>query len=234
MKGGAALEDLGRVEVLAFDKTGTLTEGRPRIATVIAAAGVDETELLKIAVAVEEQSDHPLATAIVRDGRERLAGGAAVPRATDVRTLIGRGVVASVDGVQIRIGKIEALSDAPPAALAADIDRLKLAGRTTMLVRAGDRWLGAIGLMDVPRPEAPAVIRRLGELGIRNTVMLSGDNQQVADAVAAEVALPTPVATLCQRTRSLRSPRWQSATAEWAWSVTVLTTRRRWRGPAWE
>nr|WP_237752732.1 heavy metal translocating P-type ATPase [Mycolicibacterium aromaticivorans] len=188
MKGGAALEDLGRVEVLAFDKTGTLTEGRPRIATVIAAAGVDETELLKIAVAVEEQSDHPLATAIVRDGRERLAG-AAVPRATDVRTLIGRGVVASVDGVQIRIGKIEALSDAPPAALAADIDRLKLAGRTTMLVRAGDRWLGAIGLMDVPRPEAPAVIRRLGELGIRNTVMLSGDNQQVADAVAAEVGV---------------------------------------------
>ncbi|MGA5466759.1 heavy metal translocating P-type ATPase [Mycobacterium sp. NPDC050041] len=191
MKGGAALEELGRVEVLAFDKTGTLTEGRPRIADVIATAGASELELLTVAVAVEEQSDHPLARAIVRDGRERLAG-AVVPRATDVRAVIGRGIAASVDGVEVRIGKTELFTDAaqrPPTALAADVERLEQAGRTTMLVRAGDRWLGAIGLMDVPRPEASAVITRLAELGIGNTVMLSGDNQRVADAVAAEVGV---------------------------------------------
>lgn len=191
IKGGAALEELGRVEVLAFDKTGTLTEGRPRIADVVAAAGVDETELLTIAVAVEEQSDHPLAAAIVRDGRERLAG-AVVPRAADVRALIGRGIAGSVDGVEVRIGKSELFTDAaqrPPTDLAAEIDRLEQAGRTTMLVRAGERWLGAIGLMDVPRPEASRVVERLGEVGIGNTVMLSGDNQRVADAVAAEVGV---------------------------------------------
>jgi len=191
VKGGAALEELGRVEVLAFDKTGTLTEGRPRIADVVATADSDDVELLTIAVAVEEQSDHPLARAIVRDGRERLAG-ASVPRATSVQAVIGRGIVAAVDGVEVRIGKAELFTDAaqpPPADLAAEVDRLEQAGRTTMIVHAGDRWLGAIGLMDVPRPEASGVIARLAEIGVANTVMLSGDNQRVADAVAAEVGV---------------------------------------------
>ena len=191
MKGGGALEELGRVQVLAFDKTGTLTEGRPRIADVFATADSDDAELLRIAVAVEEQSDHPLARAIVRDGRQRLAG-VATPRASDVRAVIGRGIVASVEGVEVCIGKTELFTDLaqpPPAELAAEVDRLEQAGRTTMLVRAGDRWLGAIGLMDLPRPEASAVVARLAELGLTNTVMLSGDNQRVADAVAAEVGV---------------------------------------------
>ncbi|WP_163738934.1 heavy metal translocating P-type ATPase [Mycobacterium gallinarum] len=191
MKGGAALEELGRVDVLAFDKTGTLTEGRPKIADVVASADGDEVELLTVAVAVEEQSDHPLARAIVRDGRERLAGRT-VPRATDVRALTGRGIVASVDGVEVRIGKTELFTDAaeqPPAHLAGEVERLEQAGRTTMLVRAGQRWLGVIGLMDVPRAEASTVIARLAEIGVSNTVMLSGDNQRVADAVAGEVGV---------------------------------------------
>lgn len=191
VKGGAALEELGSIDALAFDKTGTLTEGRPRIADVISAAGVDDAELLAIAVAVEEQSDHPLARAIVRDGRQRLAG-AMVPRAVDVRAVIGRGISADVDGVEVRIGKSELFTEdfqRPPADLAAEVQRLEQAGRTTMLVRAGDRWLGAIGLMDTPRPEAAAVIKQLAALGIDKTVMLSGDNQRVADAVAAEVGV---------------------------------------------
>ncbi|UUO02056.1 heavy metal translocating P-type ATPase [Mycolicibacterium novocastrense] len=191
MKGGAALEELGRVDVLAFDKTGTLTEGRPRIADVVASTDSDEVELLTVAVAVEEQSDHPLARAIVRDGRERLAG-ATVPRATDVRALTGRGIVASVERVDVRIGKTEMFTGAnerPPAYLAGEVKRLERAGRTTMLVRAGERWLGAIGLMDVPRAEASAVIARLAEIGVSKTVMLSGDNQRVADAVAGEVGV---------------------------------------------
>ena len=191
VKGGAALEQLGNIDALAFDKTGTLTQGRPRIADVIAAAGVDEAELLAIAVAVEEQSDHPLARAIVRDGRERLAD-TVVPRAVDVRAVTGRGISADVDGVEVRIGKSELFTEdfqRPPADLAAEVGRLEQAGRTTMLVRAGDRWLGAIGLMDTPRPEASAVIKQLAALGIDKTVMLSGDNQRVADAVGAEVGV---------------------------------------------
>ncbi|WP_234807480.1 MULTISPECIES: heavy metal translocating P-type ATPase [Mycolicibacterium] len=191
VKGGAALEELGRVQVLAFDKTGTLTQGRPRITDVIAIAPGGDTELLAVAVAVEEHSDHPLARALVRDGRARLFSGR-VPRATNARAVTGRGIAATVDGVEVWIGKREMFDEAGrqlPSQLAADVTYLEQSGRTTMLVRAGDRWLGAIGLMDVPRAEAAAVIDRLRRLGIGQTVMLSGDNQGVADAVAAQVGV---------------------------------------------
>ncbi|MGW0163087.1 heavy metal translocating P-type ATPase [Mycobacterium sp. NPDC003323] len=193
VKGGAALEELGRVQVLAFDKTGTLTQGRPQITDVIATSGADDTELLSVAVAVEEQSDHPLARAIVRDGRARLSG-AALPQPSNIRAMTGRGIAATVDGLDVRIGKRSLFEEAGqqiPTQLSADVDFLEQLGRTTMLVRAGDRWLGVIGLMDVPRVEAAAVIKRLGRLGIEETVMLSGDNQRVADAVAAQVGVAT-------------------------------------------
>lgn len=192
VKGGAALEVLGRIDAVAFDKTGTLTEGRPRIVDVVAADGVESTELLLTAVAVEKQSDHPLARAIVRDGTAKLGGGATVPHAENVRAVIGRGVTAQVDGIDISIGKRDLFADAGVVlapSLSAEVDRLEKSGRTTMLVRAGQQWLGAIGVMDIARPEAPEVIRRLTELGVPQTIMLSGDNQRVADAVATEIGV---------------------------------------------
>ncbi|MEC4903371.1 heavy metal translocating P-type ATPase [Mycobacteroides chelonae] len=193
VKGGAALEVLGRIDVIAFDKTGTLTEGRPQIVDTVASDNADITELLTTAVAVEQQSDHPLARAIVRDGTAKLGGDSGVlPRAENVRAIIGRGVTAQIDGVDISIGKRALFTDAGevlPPGLDADVSRLEQAGRTTMLVRAGRRWLGAIGVMDIARPEASYVIRRLTQLGVPQTIMLSGDNQQVADAVAAEIGV---------------------------------------------
>ncbi|CDO08093.1 MULTISPECIES: heavy metal translocating P-type ATPase [Mycolicibacterium] len=191
VKGGAALEELGRVQVLAFDKTGTLTQGKPQITDVIATSGTDDTELLAVAVAVEEQSDHPLARAIVRDGRARLSE-VQLPQPANVRALTGRGVAATVNGREVRIGKrslFEAAGQQIPSQLSADVDFLEQSGRTTMLVAAGDRWLGVIGLMDVPRVEAAAVLKRLKHIGVEETVMLSGDNQRVADAVAAQVGV---------------------------------------------
>lgn len=190
IKGGAALETLGRVDAVAFDKTGTLTQGMPRIADVVVADGADRTELLAIAVSVEQQSDHPLARAIVRDG-STLLGDNELPRATDVQAVTGRGVTADVEGVKVRIGKRELFDEADelPAAMAEDIAALERSGRTTMLVRAGGRWLGAIGVMDTARGEAVDVVGRLTQLGVKTTVMLSGDNQRVADAVAAEIGI---------------------------------------------
>ena len=191
VKGGAALEVLGRVTTVAFDKTGTLTEGRPRIADVLPVAGVTAPELLSYAVAVEEQSDHPLARAIVRDGT-KMVGTLQIPRATNVQSVVGRGVTADVDGVLVRIGKRSLFADdaaAVPADLDAVVSRLEQSGRTAMLIKAGARWLGAIGVMDVARPESASVVRALARLGVPNTVMLSGDNQQVADAVAAAIGV---------------------------------------------
>ena len=106
IKGGAPLEDLGSLKAIAFDKTGTLTEGLPRITDIVPAAGVSEAQLLSVAVAVEALSDHPLAAAIVRDGRERL-GAHVLPSASDLRSLTGKGVTANVDGVAAWIGKAE-------------------------------------------------------------------------------------------------------------------------------
>ncbi|MBX3725298.1 MAG: heavy metal translocating P-type ATPase [Xanthomonadales bacterium] len=104
IKGGAPLEELGALNAMAFDKTGTLTEGRPRITDVIAVDGVTEEELLTVAVAVESLSDHPLASAIARDGRERL-GGREIPAANDLENLIGRGVTATLGDETVWIGK---------------------------------------------------------------------------------------------------------------------------------
>ena len=192
VKGGAPLENLGSLKAIAFDKTGTLTEGRPRITDVVPVDGADEGELLALAVAVEALSDHPLAQAIVKDGRERL-NDRAVPTAGDLKSLTGRGVTASVDGETVWIGKAEMFGSEGIPALgqgAQDaIAKLRENGRTTMVVRKGDRDLGAIGLMDTPREAAKTALRRLHEMGVSRMIMISGDHQKVAEAIADEVGI---------------------------------------------
>jgi Cd2+/Zn2+-exporting ATPase len=192
IKGGAPLEELGSLNAMTFDKTGTLTEGRPRITDVVTAEGVTETELLAVAVAVESLSDHPLAAAIARDGRERL-GQQPIPTASDLENLIGRGVTARVDGQTVWIGKAELFGSdgiAPLGASAASaIERLRETGRTSMVVRQGDRDLGAIGLLDTPREGARDALNQLRELGITRMIMISGDHKKVAEAVASEVGI---------------------------------------------
>ena len=192
VKGGAPLENLGQLEAIAFDKTGTLTEGKPRLVDVTPAAGIDEAELLTVAVSVEALSDHPLALAVVTDGRQRLGKdpGLAV---TDLRSLTGRGIEARVDGVLTHIGKPVLVSEIAgprlPAELSARVDAMEAAGRTVMVVRKGKTYLGALGLMDTPREAARRVVQQLRASGIRRMIMLSGDNQMVADAVAKAVGI---------------------------------------------
>ena len=192
VKGGGPLENLGTLTAIAFDKTGTLTEGKPRITDVTTAEGLDERELLSVAVAVESLSDHPLAAAVVRDGGERLKGYP-VPVADDVQSLTGQGVQATVAGQTVVIGKpkmFEGGSGARPSdALWSAIQQLETSGRTVMVVKSGDRYLGAIGVMDTARPAAEGVVARLRTMGITRIVMLSGDNQSVADAIAAKLGL---------------------------------------------
>ncbi|MBB6355801.1 heavy metal translocating P-type ATPase [Aminobacter aganoensis] len=192
VKGGGPLENLGSLTAIAFDKTGTLTEGKPRITDIVTAKGVDEQELLTVAVAVESLSDHPLAAAIARDGREKL-DGQAVAEASDLKSLTGKGVTATLDGQTVWIGKAEMFgSDGIPAlgaAMTEAIAQLRDGGRTTMVVRKDDRDLGAIGLMDTPRAAARDALKKLHEIGITRMIMISGDNQKVADAIARDVGL---------------------------------------------
>lgn len=192
VKGGGPLENLGSLSAIAFDKTGTLTEGKPRITDVITAEGVDEATLLRVAVAVESLSDHPLAKAIAVDGRERL-GGTDIPRAGDLENLIGRGVRATLEGQTVYIGKaemfgVDGIAPLSPR-MSEAIATLRDQGRTSMVVRQGDKDLGAIGLMDTPRAAAKAALARLRAMGIRRMIMISGDHQKVAEAIAKEVGL---------------------------------------------
>jgi Zn2+/Cd2+-exporting ATPase len=200
VKGGGPLENLGTLGAIAFDKTGTLTEGKPKITDVVPAKGVTEQELLAAAIAVEAISDHPLAAAVVRDGTERLGGRASVVAAENLQSITGRGLVADIAGDKVHVGKLALFAEidgAPiPDDVAADAERLEAQGRTTMVVRKADRYLGVIGLMDTPRASAAGVIANLRALGITRMVMISGDNNRVADAVAKEVGLDEAVGDL--------------------------------------
>ena len=193
VKGGGPLENLGTLSSIAFDKTGTLTEGKPKLTDAVAAKGATDDELLTVALAVEEHSDHPLASAIVKGARERLSAGASSLTASEVKSITGRGVQAQVDGDTVYIGKPVLFSELTDSAMPSDVEKanadLVASGRTTMVVRKGTRFLGVIGVMDTPRPVAGKVMAQLRELGIERLIMISGDNQQVADAVAKSVGL---------------------------------------------
>jgi Cd2+/Zn2+-exporting ATPase len=191
VKGGAHLESLGLVRVIAFDKTGTLTEGKPRLTDVIAVDGAPEDELLAVAVAVEKQSDHPLASAIV-EGADARRPGLAAMEASGVEAVIGYGVRATLGGAEVAIGKpgLFARDGAElPQSVAEAVSRLQGEGRTVMVVRSGARFLGVLGVMDTPRESAKAVVAELHALGVEQTIMLTGDNQSVADAVAKHVGI---------------------------------------------
>lgn len=192
IKGGAPLENLGSLNAIAFDKTGTLTEGRPRITDIVPVRGTRQADLLASAVAVERLSDHPLAEAIARDGGERL-GGATVPAASDLKSLTGKGVTARLEGETVWIGKPEMFGVDGVAPLGEEtnsvVTRLRLEGRTLMVVRRGSQDLGVIGLLDTPRAAARATITALRDLGVERMIMISGDHQKAAQAIAAQVGL---------------------------------------------
>lgn len=202
-KGGGPLEQLGRVRSIALDKTGTLTVGKPAVIDVVVADGHAKAEVLSIAAAVERQSDHPLAGAILRAadaaGPDRPVDAWVV---RDVKRLTGRGIHAEVDGRPIWLGNANLFDAsaagppsvaAPPPPLADWVTRadraLREHGRTTIIVCHGDDFLGVIALMDVARSSAKGMVDSLRQIGIEDVVMLSGDNQRAAEGIARQVGI---------------------------------------------
>ncbi len=181
------MEELGGLTAIAFDKTGTLTEGKPQLTGVVALAKQSEDEVLEIAIAVEKLSDHPLAAAIVKGGLERLKQQN-IPSARNLEAVTGHGVKATVDGKKIVIGNrslFKKLSDS----INAQVEKLEKEGNTTMLVERDGEIMGLVSLMDVPRKEAKKTLKELSDLGIKRMIMLTGDNQQVAEAVAKQIGI---------------------------------------------
>ncbi|WP_335965025.1 heavy metal translocating P-type ATPase [Galbibacter sp. PAP.153] len=192
IKGGRPLEDLGVLTALAFDKTGTLTEGKPKLTDVESFGTIVKKALLETAVAVEELSDHPLAKAVVRDGMEQLGKDSKIADADDLEAVQGKGIKANYQGNSIYIGNLELFEDIDngvPEEIAEKVKALEGEGKTTMLIKRGNEFIGMLGLMDTPREKAKETLAQLKKIGIKKMIMLTGDNQKVADAVAEEIGL---------------------------------------------
>jgi Cd2+/Zn2+-exporting ATPase len=198
VKGGAPLETLGKVKAIAFDKTGTLTWGMPQVTTVIPAEGTSEAELIVTLIAVEALSDHPLAASIVRDLTPRVTESDPV-EATDLASVTGRGIRATIDGDSVEVGNLRMFDEQQltlPPSLADAYTRVRDSGQTLVIVRRGDRFLGIVGVMDASRAESAQVLSALRDANIGQLVMISGDNQRVADAIGREVGVDTAIGDL--------------------------------------
>jgi Cu2+-exporting ATPase len=186
VKDRLALERMRQVDVILFDKTGTLTTGRPT-ASALVPVKADAAEVLRLAGAVETDSEHPLARAVVRAATER----GEMPRATGFRSLTGRGVEASVEGRRLAVGGPSLLRERgmlEPEAVGDEIESWKGRGAAILYLIEGDAILGALALEDEVRPESSQAITELRALGV-DVAMITGDSRQVAEAVARELGI---------------------------------------------
>ncbi len=193
IKGGAHLEHLGTIRVIAFDKTGTLTHGRPRVTDLVVVRGT-ESELLATAAALETYFNHPLAKAVVEGAAQR---GIEPPEAAETRALLGEGVQGVVGGQSWKLGSPKMFDrlGIPIADHRQRIESLQSEGKTVILLGSERGVEGILALRDAPRENAAAVIRELHALGIA-TAMLTGDNPRTAERVAAELGIDEVRASL--------------------------------------
>ncbi|GJM41061.1 MAG: hypothetical protein DHS20C20_13430 [Ardenticatenaceae bacterium] len=202
-KGGVYVENAASIKVIAFDKTGTLTQGEPEVTDILALDGQSsENELLILAAAVEAKSEHPLAQATVKAAQQR---DLSWPETTDFEATTGQGVRASVNERQIWIGNGRFFSKFKPAGLEqaeAQLNRLQNLGKTSVLMAEVDEaagtavLLGILAYADVIRPDAPDVVRALHANGVEHVVMLTGDNDAVAQQIAKQVGVDAVFADL--------------------------------------
>lgn len=195
IKGGSQLEAAGRITTVAFDKTGTLTTGRPVVTSVSGIGGVSPAEVLRLAAGIERRSEHPIAAAIVR---EAVARGLAIPDVADFVATPGQGAGGTVEGRQIYVGNVrvcEALGNCHDGAHE-QIAVLEQEGRTAVLLTSADTALGVVGIADQARPGAAAAVRALRAAGVREVLLLTGDNPGAAERVGREVGVDRVHASL--------------------------------------
>jgi Cd2+/Zn2+-exporting ATPase len=189
-KGGAPLENLGRVDVIAFDKTGTITPGKPVVTSVHAFGGLNENRLIALAAAVEQRSEHHLGAAVLAEAKRLQLS---LPTLTEFEAHAGQGVHAQVEDSWVGIGR-ENLFQVHNKTLMDEVSvsakTVRESGQTALMIvvtspegNAG----GVIGVSDKPRPEATATMKALKHLGIKRILMLTGDHERVAEAVAKQV-----------------------------------------------
>lgn len=182
------LEEARLLDAVVFDKTGTLTLGEHRVVALRPTSGVTEADALRLAAAVEQDAEHPVARAVTTSAHER---GLQVPRAANFEAISGHGVQATVDGRRLGVGGpnlLRRLGVTPASELAEFTESAAAKGQGVIYVVEGDRVLAAFAVADAIRPESLEAVKRLHQLGIQ-VVMLTGDAQAVADAVARELGI---------------------------------------------
>ncbi|MBI3065424.1 MAG: heavy metal translocating P-type ATPase [Deltaproteobacteria bacterium] len=187
IKNAEALEVLEKVDTLVVDKTGTLTEGKPRLVSVIALEGRDETEILRLAASLEKASEHPLAAAIVAGAQERQLQ---LAKDQGFQSYTGKGIFGVVEGKRVALGNLKLFEELKIStdAMRERAERLGAEGQTVMFVAIEKQLAGLIGVADPVKPSTPEAIRLLHETGIR-IVMLTGDSRTTAEAVARRLGI---------------------------------------------
>jgi Cd2+/Zn2+-exporting ATPase len=186
IKGGAYLEKMGAIKAIAFDKTGTLTIGQPTVTDVLPINGKTEAEILSIASSIEKFSEHPVAQAIVNKAK-----GFPFLKATNFKALVGKGVQANIDEITIYIGNSRLFEELQYSldSLAPTIEGLENQGKTVMLVGTKEGIYGILAVADTIRENSLSAVEALRNVGIRAIIMLTGDNQRVASAIADRLGL---------------------------------------------
>jgi Cu+-exporting ATPase len=201
VKNAEALEVMEKVDTLVVDKTGTLTEGKPKLVTMLAAEGFDESQLLKLAASLERASEHPLAAAIVAGAQERAIELLAVD---GFQSITGKGVTGSVNNQSVALGNqklMEQIGVAVDAKLSEQADGLRGEGQTVMMIAVDDRFAGLLGVADPIKETTREAIRLLHEEGL-HIVMLTGDNRTTAEAVARQLSIDEVIAEVLPEQKS--------------------------------
>lgn len=191
-KNAVSLENAGRTQIVALDKTGTITAGEPKVTDILPASDVKEKDLLYLAVSLEQKSEHPLARAILQCGEEKqITPG----EATDFQALAGNGLVASCKGKMLYGGNYAFISRklTVPKQLQEAAENLAQAGKTPLFFAQGKQLLGIIAVADVIKKDSPQAIQELRNMGIQ-VVMLTGDNERTAQAIAKQAGVDHVVA----------------------------------------
>ncbi|MGV1761148.1 heavy metal translocating P-type ATPase [Rhizobium sp. A22-96] len=186
LKGGAVLENIGKVTAVAFDKTGTLTEGKPKV-TDIVGLGMDGAAVLRLAAALETGSNHPLARAILD---RATADAIDIPQVIDAKAIGGKGVSGTVEGVEVFLGSPQAAADKVSLTEEQFVQIAKLndAGKTVSLLLVNGAAAGLLAMRDEPRADTAAGLKALTDAGIK-TIMLTGDNRRTAEAIGKTLGI---------------------------------------------
>ena len=204
IKSGEALETAHNIDTVVMDKTGTITQGRPQVTDII--SYLPQEEILKIAGALEKQSEHPLAEAVLKQ-----AEGLDLPMVTDFEAISGRGVTGTINGIHYYAGN-QALMDEHQIDIStaeADLSRLADEGKTPLLFAAEQQYLGIIAVSDVVKPTSREAIRQFKEMDI-NVVMLTGDNKRTAEAIRRQLDIPSVIAEVLPQDKEREIARLQA------------------------